>query len=83
MWPCYRGGIYITQEKEVSTDETTEQLANIVGEMRDRIRDKLESMEAEGVTCVPINPQILPLLPRVLAAMTFVNPGYLFYTQAK
>ena len=35
-------------------DENTEQLANIVGEMRDRIRDKLESMEAEGVSCVPI-----------------------------
>ena len=39
----------------MTTDETTEQLANIVGEMRDRIREKLESMEAEGVTCVPIS----------------------------
>ena len=35
-------------------DENTEQLANIVGEMRDRIREKLESME-EGITCVPIS----------------------------
>jgi len=35
-------------------DKNTEQLANIVGEMRDHIREKLESMEAEGVTCVPI-----------------------------
>jgi len=35
-------------------DKNTEQLANIVGEMRDHIREKLESMEAEGVTCLPI-----------------------------
>jgi hypothetical protein len=39
----------------VTTDETTEQLANIVGEMRDRVREKLENMEAEGITCVPIS----------------------------
>ena len=38
----------------MAVDENTEQLANIVGEMRDRIREKLENMEAEGVTCVPI-----------------------------
>jgi hypothetical protein len=38
----------------VSTDGTIEELANIVGEMRDRIREKLENMEAEDVTCVPI-----------------------------
>ena len=38
----------------MTTDRTTEQLANIVGEMRDRIREKLENMEAEGVTCIPI-----------------------------
>ena len=36
-------------------DKNTEQLANIVGEMRDHIREKLESMEAEGVTCLPIS----------------------------
>ena len=39
----------------MSTDGTIEELANIVGEMRDRVRDKLENMEAEGVTCVPIS----------------------------
>ena len=38
----------------MSTDGTIEELANIVGEMRDTIREKLENMEAEGVTCVPI-----------------------------
>ena len=38
----------------MAIDESTVQLANIVGEMRDRNREKLESMEAEGVTCVPI-----------------------------
>ena len=38
----------------MSTDGTIEELANIVGEMRDRIREKLENMEAEGVKCVPI-----------------------------
>jgi transcription initiation factor IIE alpha subunit len=39
----------------VTTDETKEQLANIVGEMRDSIREKLESMEAEGIACIPIS----------------------------
>jgi hypothetical protein len=38
----------------VTENETTEELANIVGEMRETIREKLESMEAEGVTCIPI-----------------------------
>ena len=38
----------------MSTDGTIEELANIVGEIRDRIREKLENMEAEGVKCVPI-----------------------------
>ena len=55
MWlrPC--GEIYITKVKNVSTeDETIEDLAKIVGEMRDSIREKLENMEAEGVKCVPI-----------------------------
>lgn len=36
------------------TQETTEQLAKIVGEMRDTVREKLERMEAEGITCIPI-----------------------------
>ena len=45
---------YTTQVKNVSTDGTIEELANLVGEMRDRIREKLESMEAEGITSVPI-----------------------------
>jgi hypothetical protein len=48
-------GFSIYQEKNVIADETTEQLANIVGEMRDTIREKLECMEAEGITCVPIS----------------------------
>ena len=39
----------------MTKDETIEDLANIVGEMRDRIREKLEKLEAEGVTCVPIS----------------------------
>ena len=38
----------------MTTNETTEQLANSVGEMRETVRNKLESMEAEGVTCIPI-----------------------------
>jgi hypothetical protein len=38
----------------MTENETTEELAKIVGEMRETIRDKLESMEAEGVTCIPI-----------------------------
>ena len=39
----------------MKTDNTKEQLANIVGEMRDRVRDKLDSMESEGVNCIPIS----------------------------
>jgi hypothetical protein len=42
------------QDKNVTKDETTEQLAKIVGEMRETFRERLESMEAEGVTCIPI-----------------------------
>lgn len=38
----------------MTKDETRGQLANIVGEMRETVREKLESMEAEGVTCIPI-----------------------------
>jgi transcription initiation factor IIE alpha subunit len=38
----------------MTTNETTEQLAYSVGEMRETVRNKLESMEAEGVTCIPI-----------------------------
>jgi len=38
----------------VTEDETKEELAKSVGEMRETIREKLESMEAEGVTCIPI-----------------------------
>lgn len=36
------------------TNETREQLAIIVGEMREKVRDKLDSMEAEGITCIPV-----------------------------
>ena len=39
----------------MTKDETIDDLANFIGEMRDRIREKLENMEAEGVTCVPIS----------------------------
>jgi len=35
------------------TDETTDQLAKIIGEMRETVQEK-ESMEAEGITCIPI-----------------------------
>ena len=48
-------GFPISQEKNVTKDETIEELANSIGTMRDRIREKLENMEAEGVTCVPIS----------------------------
>ena len=38
----------------MAIDENVEELANIVGEMRDHTREKLESIESEGVTCIPI-----------------------------
>ena len=38
----------------MTESETKEELAKSVGEMREIIREKLESMEAEGVTCIPI-----------------------------
>ncbi len=34
--------------------ETTEELAKIIGEMRESICEKLERMEAESVSCIPI-----------------------------
>ena len=39
----------------MTKDETIEDLANIVGELRNSTREKLEGMEAEGVTCIPIS----------------------------
>jgi len=39
----------------MTTIETTKQLAKIVGEMREMVREKLESMEAEGITSIPID----------------------------
>ena len=36
------------------TNETTDELAKIVGEMRETVQEKLNSMESEGVTCIPI-----------------------------
>ena len=36
------------------SDETKEQLAKIVGEKRESVREMLESMEAEGISCIPI-----------------------------
>ena len=38
----------------MTTDETKEQLAKIVGEKRESVREMLESMEAEGISCIPI-----------------------------
>ena len=38
----------------MTNDVTTEELAKIVGEMRETVQEKLEGMEAEGVTCIPI-----------------------------
>ena len=35
-------------------NETAEQLAKIVGEMRETVCEKLEGMETEGDTCIPI-----------------------------
>jgi hypothetical protein len=34
----------------MTTNDTTEQLAKIIGEMLETVLEKLESMEAEGVT---------------------------------
>ena len=39
----------------MTKDETIEDLANIVGELLNSTREKLEGMEAEGVTCIPIS----------------------------
>ena len=39
----------------MTNDETIEDLANIVGELRNSTREKLEGMETEGVTCIPIS----------------------------
>ena len=38
----------------MTASESKEQLASIVGEMRETIQEKLDNMEAEGVTCIPI-----------------------------
>jgi len=38
----------------VANYETKEELAKIIGERRESIREKLERMEAEGVTYIPI-----------------------------
>ena len=38
----------------VTNYETKEELAKLIGEMRESIREKLERMEAEGVSCIPI-----------------------------
>ena len=34
--------------------ETKEELARIIGEMRETIHERLERMEAEGVSCISI-----------------------------
>lgn len=51
---CQHGGFFPARENTVIANETREQLANIVGEMREKVRDKLDSMEAEGITCIPV-----------------------------
>ena len=38
----------------MTANESKEQLASIVGEMRETVQEKLESMETKGVTCIPI-----------------------------
>ena len=38
----------------VTNYETKEELAKIIGEMRESILEKLERMEAEGASCIPI-----------------------------
>jgi len=37
------------------TNDTPDLLADIAGEMRETGRDKPESMEVEGITCIPID----------------------------
>jgi hypothetical protein len=38
----------------MSSDEIKEQLAKIVGERRESVREMLEAMEADGISCIPI-----------------------------
>ena len=38
----------------MAASESKEQLAIIVGKIRETAQGKLDSMEAEGVTCIPI-----------------------------
>jgi hypothetical protein len=38
----------------MTTDATKEQLAKIVGERRESVREMLENMEAQGISCIPI-----------------------------
>lgn len=38
----------------MSSDEIKEQLAKIVGERRESVREMLEAMEADGISCNPI-----------------------------
>lgn len=38
----------------MTASESKEQLASIIGEMRETVQDKLDSMELEGVTCIPL-----------------------------
>lgn len=38
----------------MTKEETQEELAKIIGKMRETVREKLDGMEAEGVTCIPI-----------------------------
>lgn len=38
----------------MTASETNEQLATMIGVMRETVRERLERMESEGVTCIPI-----------------------------
>ena len=38
----------------MTIDETREQLAEIIGEKREPVREILQGMEAEGIFCIPI-----------------------------
>jgi hypothetical protein len=45
-------------------NETAEQLAKIIGEMRDTVSEKLESMYVESVARIPTNGAALTLVPK-------------------
>ena len=44
----------MNREQNMTASETNEQLATMIGVMRETVRERLERMESEGVTCIPI-----------------------------